>query len=94
MRTATKLLVFGSVIGAAVMIGRRRAPRNASAPREPEDTGAGAGDLPLPVGISEVDPQPLTQISAEGVDPDATQAAHDEPREQRERLPVHGQNLP
>ncbi len=85
MRTATKLLVFGSAIGAAVMLGRRR-----TTSQRPPDTG----DRQLPVGISEVDPQPLTQIAAEGIDPDATRAAHDEPREQRERLPVHGQNLP
>lgn len=84
MRTATKLLVFGSAIGAAALLRRRRTSQ-----ARPD-----TGDLQLPVGISEVDPQPLTQIAAEGIDPDATRAAHDEPREQRERLPVHGQNLP
>ncbi|HEX8114406.1 MAG TPA: hypothetical protein VF516_42040 [Kofleriaceae bacterium] len=87
MRTTTKLLGFGSAIGAAVMLGRRRRMTLQARSADP-------GDLQLPVGISEVDPQPLTQISAEGIDPDATRAAHDEPREQRARLPVHGQNLP
>lgn len=96
MRTAIKLLILGSAIGAASMIGRRRTALDRSARREDEDTeaDADAGDAPLVAGISEVDPQPLTQIAGEGIDPDATRAAHDEPREQRERLPVHGRNLP
>jgi hypothetical protein len=94
MSTVTKLLVFGSAIGAAVMMGRRRVARNAPAPRDAQDADPGAGDSPLPAGISEVDPQPLTQIAAEGIDPDATRAAHDEPREQRERLAIPGKNLP
>jgi hypothetical protein len=101
MRTVTRLLIFGSAIGAAVIAGRRRARRpldepdaDLPAPDGVEDAPPGADDAALPVGISEVDPQPLTQISGEGIDPDATRAAHDEPRERRERLAIPGKNLP
>lgn len=104
MRTATKLILLGSAIGAAAMLGRRHRARQSSdepglrgGPVPAPDAGdadRGTGDPPLPIGISEVDPQPLTQISAEGIDPDLTRAAHEEPREQRERLAGLGQNLP
>jgi hypothetical protein len=93
MRTATRLVIFGSAIGAAVMIGRRRRTQR-SAPSAVDGAASDAGDVPLPAGISEVDPQPLTQISAEGIDPDATRAAHEAPRDQRERLAIPGKNLP
>lgn len=105
MRTAARLIIFGSAIGAAAMLGRRRRARQSPeepglrgapvpAPDDAGDADPGTGDPPLPVGISEVDPQPLTQISGEGIDPDATRAAHEEPRAQRARLAVPGKNLP
>ena len=40
------------------------------------------------VGIADVDPQPLTQIAGEGIDPDANEKAHRSVKEQRERLPT------
>lgn len=45
------------------------------------------------IGISEVDPEPLAGMG-EGIDPDAVDEAHRSVREQRERLPVSGKNLP
>jgi hypothetical protein len=112
MRTATKLLVIGSAIGAAMILRKRRAMR-----RKPEAAGVDAlGDRPRsptfaeagdvgstgdretdegspPMGISDVDPQPVTQISGEGIDPDATRVAHEDLPDQRERLPIPGKNL-
>lgn len=52
------------------------------------------GSASLPMGLADIDPEPLTQISAEAIDPDATQAAHDDLFMQRERLPIPGKNLP
>jgi hypothetical protein len=51
------------------------------------------GDITLPIGLSEVDPEPLTYV-VEAVDPDAVQAAHDEMTTLRERLPMPGKSLP
>jgi len=45
------------------------------------------------VGISDVDPEPLTTMG-EGIDPDAVDEAHRSVKEQRERLPVSGKNVP
>lgn len=54
----------------------------------------GAGEVAVPPGLSQVDPEPLAQVSAEAVDRDATRAAHQDIPEQRERLPVPGRNVP
>jgi hypothetical protein len=73
-------------------------------PDEPDFAGSPAGpgvtpdtgsaDVPPLQGIADVDPQPLTQVSAEAIDPDATRAAHEVIIEQRERLPMRGKNIP
>jgi hypothetical protein len=103
MTLTTKLLMIGSAIGAVMLIkARRRASAGAGSGRAtdlaPADLGAaadrGASTAPVPAGISEVDPQPLTQVAAEAIDPEATQAAHEVIVDQRERLPVPGKNLP
>jgi hypothetical protein len=101
MRSATKLVLTGAGIGVALMLASRRRDRSPShlgRDTAPADLGitpdGGADAISIPPGISQVDPQPLTQISAEAIDPDATEAAHDTIVEQRERLPVPGKNLP
>lgn len=50
-------------------------------------------DMTVPPGLSQVDPEPLSQMT-EALDPDATRAAHQNIPEQRERLPVRGKNVP
>lgn len=49
--------------------------------------------VPVDVGIADVDPEGLTQFG-EGIDPEATQAAHSDVRDQRERMPYPGKNIP
>lgn len=49
--------------------------------------------IPVDVGIADVDPEGLTQFG-EGIDPEATQAAHSDVRDQRERMPYPGKNMP
>ena len=41
----------------------------------------------IDVGIADVDPEPMTQIAGEGIDPDANEKAHNSVKEQRDRLP-------
>jgi hypothetical protein len=108
MTLRNQLLVVGVTISVAIVLGARRRVR-ASRTRDddarevasagsPETIGLaderGAGSAPAFTGISDVDPGPLTQISAEAIDPDATEEAHEQIRRQRERLPIPGKNLP
>jgi len=44
-------------------------------------------DVATRSGIADVDPVPLSQTSGEGIDVDSVITAHEEIREQRERLP-------
>jgi hypothetical protein len=88
MRRGTKLVVLGTTVGIAMMLDARRRARK-TVIDDHEDTQV----IPLP-GISEVDPQPLTQVAAEAIDPDATRTAHEAIVEQRDRLPVPGKNIP
>lgn len=74
MKLATKLFALVSLVGAAILVQRRRRPRPAvCAETEPEDA-MGAGEAAAIeeelFGIAEVDPEPMTQISGEGIDPD------------------------
>jgi len=39
-------------------------------------------------GIADVDPQPMTQIAGEGIDPDDNEKARTSVKEQRDRLPT------
>jgi hypothetical protein len=94
MKRFTKLFALASLL-AYVSARRRRAPdahahsgigsdRSAVTPTaQPARVEA---PIATGVGISAVDPEPLTQFG-EAVDPDAVAAAHAGPTEQRERLP-------
>jgi hypothetical protein len=46
-------------------------------------------DVATESGIADVDPEPLSQVSGEGIDPVLDTRAHDEIRELRDRLPRH-----
>ena len=108
MTLRNQLLVVGMCVGVAILLGARR--RDRASQRRDSDAGdvppaespdavaladeRGAGSAPAFTGIADVDPGPLTQVSAEAIDPEATEEAHEQPRRQRERLPVPGKNLP
>lgn len=38
-------------------------------------------------GLAEVDPEPMTQIAGEGIDPEDNDKAHTSVKDQRDRLP-------
>jgi hypothetical protein len=93
MSRLTKLVVLGSIIAVGSTLLRKRAAvasRPAPTPAPPFDHLEPA----VAAGIANVDPQPLTQIAGEGIDVEATEAAHRDVVEQRERLPRHGENIP
>jgi hypothetical protein len=76
----------------------RKEARDEARKASPGAGGLGAmtdrgADVAIAQGISQVDPEPLTQMG-EAVDPDAIRAAHREIPEQRERLPIPGKNVP
>jgi hypothetical protein len=94
-----KILGIGLIVAAAITYDRRRLRR--AGRLDATSSGArGAGrDVEVVteaviVGISEVDPEPLANVAGEGIDPDAVDEAHRSVREQRERLPVSGKNVP
>jgi hypothetical protein len=104
--TLRKLLAIGVTMSLAIVLGARRRARASQrrgaetrgvpSPGSPEDFGLASerGVAPELTGISDVDPVPLTQLSAEAIDRDATEEAHQQILRQRERLPVPGKNLP
>ena len=108
MTLRNQLLVLGVCVGVAIILGARRRDRasqdrgtdtgDVASAESPDAVGLaderGAGSAPGFTGIADVDPGPLTQVSAEAIDPEATEEAHEQPRRQRERLPVPGKNLP
>lgn len=78
MKLVIKLFAVAGVVGAGLFVARWYRQRFAADPVQgargtdavPMSAAAmGPTDLPV-VGISEVDPQPLTQIAGEGIDPD------------------------
>jgi hypothetical protein len=108
MTLSNQLLLLGATIGIAIVLGNRRRER-ASPSRDrdardiqPDGSSEGVGladergaaSAPAFTGISDVDPGPLTQVSAEAIDPDASEEAHEQIPRQRERLPMPGKNLP
>ena len=103
MKLAIKLLAVAGIVWAAILVDRRlRKTPGATGPGadvEPDASTArsadtAAIDADIIIGIAEIDPEPLTQVSGEGIDLDATETAHRAPRDQRERMPVRGKNIP
>jgi len=101
MKVVRTLLGFG-VVAASVGVGaivrnRRRAGLHTA--READvrfDSQFGTSvpanenlvDVAKHSGIADVDPQPMTQIAGEGIDPDADVRAQESVKEQRDRLPT------
>ena len=73
MRFADKLLE---------LLRRRGVARNDDEPNADQ-----LRDIATHSGIADVDPEPLSQVSGEGIDLDRDVDAHEKIREQRERLP-------
>lgn len=104
MRLTTKLLLLGGSVAGAMWMARkvrnRRARFGADLDEDLEEgLGEDLGDPAViiervtvvtaePMGLSDVDPEPLTQFG-EAIDPEATERAHEEIPAQRERLPRH-----
>jgi hypothetical protein len=59
-------VVAAAGAAAAILISRRRA-RRAMAAADPVEY---AGEMAMDVGIAPVDPEPMTQVTGEGIDPD------------------------
>ena len=98
MKIISKLFMLAGVAAAAIAVDRKLVRRRELATPRAGGTlaGAHAGIVDaeiLVVGISDVDPQGLTQMG-EAVDPEATEAAHESVGEQRARMPVRGRNIP
>lgn len=98
MKLLIKMLGLGLVVAAAITYDRQRLRR--AGRLDVGSSGArGAGrDLEVVteaviIGISEVDPEGLVGMG-EGIDPDAVDEAHRSVRDQRDRLPVTGKNIP
>lgn len=95
------MLGLGIIVAAAISYDRQRLRR---AGRLDAGGSAGRGVSPVVgavidaeivgVGIADVDPGPLANPAGEAIDPDAVDEAHRSVREQRDRLPVAGKNLP
>jgi hypothetical protein len=72
MKLITKLCVATGLVGAGILWERRR--QQGLAPEDDRTDGAmGAADQGMAVqvaGIAEVDPEPMTQIAGEGIDPE------------------------
>lgn len=92
MRLITKLLVLGSAIAGATYLRKHRAagPIGEPQPSPDEELGmipdADIIEEIVIVGISEVDPEEMT-LFGEGIDLEANQAAHENVRDPRDRLP-------
>ena len=73
MKLITKLLAVAGLVGAGILVERWRQQRLLAHARGDENAVMGGlvvMDAEI-VGIAEVDPEPMTQISGEGIDPDA-----------------------
>jgi hypothetical protein len=100
MKIPYKLLGLAGLVAAAVVVHRKRRLRagQPSAPAtEPIEPAGMAPDIVIVeaeiIGLADVDPEALTQMG-EAIDPDLTEAAHEEIPEQRGKLPVSGKNVP
>ena len=94
MKLMFKLVALTGIVWCAILADRRLRPRLREVAND--TFGAVGGDILDAdlVGISTVDPGPLTQIAGEGIDVDRNEAAHHDITAQRERLPIPGKNIP
>lgn len=78
-------MVLGTgAMGAALLARYLRRRRNPS---------EAARNAAMMSGIADVDPQALANPGAEGIDVEATEAAHRDVKDLRERLPRRGENV-
>jgi hypothetical protein len=99
MRFLRKLL-GAALIGAGVVYlrGRRKALAMARGAEEAFDDRFGTSvpneadmiEVATTSGIADVDPEPLSQVAGEGIDPVRDLAAHDDIKALRDRLPRRG----
>ena len=75
-RLLTILAIAAAGAGTAILISRRRA-RRAMRDAHPVEY---AGEMAMDVGIAPVDPEPMTQVTGEGIDPDMDVQLPDELR--------------
>lgn len=95
MNRIFKLFVLGSLIA---YVGARLRRRTGASPHTEAAADFGVSpssgaDAPGFGGLSDVDPEPLTQFG-EAIDPEAVRNAHAEPALLREQLAQPGKNLP
>lgn len=55
--------------------------------RAPDPSAEDLHEIATHSGIADVDPEPLSQVAGEGIDPDRNEDAHESVRSVRERLP-------
>ncbi len=96
MKFVRKLLGIALLAGGVVYLrGRRKALAMARGSDEAFDNQFGTSvavhedlvDVATQSGIADVDPEPLSHVAGEGIDPIRDVAAKDEIVEQRDRLP-------
>jgi hypothetical protein len=100
MRLVRRLLGFGLLAASVLFVrGRRRAARALNNPVGADelhfDDSIGTSvpanenlvDVATQSGIADVDPEPLSHVAGEGIDPDGDLKAHTELRDLRDRLP-------
>ena len=87
--TMRKILVGLGLVGLGVIAYRlvQRYRSRALEDLEHRTPGMANPEVATRMGISDVDPQPMTQISGEGIDRDANQDAHSALPDQRAKLP-------
>ncbi len=96
MKLSTKLFGLVGIVTTAILVDRRIRRRDLAAATPvgtPARADAGIEDAEILAGAPAVDPVKLAGFG-EAVDEDAVAAAHEEPLEQRERMPVRGKNIP
>ena len=99
MKSLFKLMILGGAAYLAVRFVRSQqaSPGKAQGPTTKHGNAASGiedavQDADLVMGISDVDPTPLSGMG-EAIDPDANAEAHNAGRKQRERMPVPGKNV-
>lgn len=86
------LFAIGPVVATAALLIRRARRRQRLVMAQ---VGVGPNPTPRPApGISDVDPEALANPAAEGIDIEATAHAHRAVRDQRDKLPIRGDNVP
>jgi len=95
MKLMFKLVALTGIVWAAVLADRKLRPRLRAVANDTLGVSplGEIFDADLITGIADVDPQPLTQIAGDGIDLDATEAAHHDIPAQRDRLPIAGKTI-